>query len=252
MQPPLYAAPQPQMAPQPQRAGHRGLWMALGAIAALAVIGVAAMQLPKFLKARAGAPAQQETTAPAPVAETPAPAASQQPVGATPAPEPPPASPGVSEPIVSQPAVSAAQPRRGREARRGAAAVSESAPAASQQAFTPEPAAPAPQAAAPAPQQSAPPQAAAVNEAALDELRDRMVTIGSRANSLRATLTNLENQQRAQGVGLRMDMSTAWKRMEALLDDAEASLKGGNADRAKKNLDAAEREADKLDKFLGH
>ena len=243
MQPPPYVAPQPPMAPPAQRPGHRGLWMALGAIAALAVIGLAAMQLPKFLKARAGAPAQQETAAP--VSQAPSPAASPEPVSVTPAPEPPPASSAASEPRASRPAVSAAQPRGARDARRGAAAVSDSAPAASQQAFTPEPAAPAPQAAAPA-------QGPAVNEAALEEIRDRFVSIGSRANALGTALKNLENQQRAQGVGMRMDISTAWRRMEALLDDAEASLKGGNAERAKKNLDAAEREADKLDKFLGH
>jgi hypothetical protein len=39
--------------------------------------------------------------------------------------------------------------------------------------------------------------------------------------------------------------------MEYLLDEAQAALNANNADRAQKNLDLAEQEADKLDKFLG-
>jgi hypothetical protein len=120
-----------------------------------------------------------------------------------------------------------------------------------QVATPPEPAARQPAA---APQEAAAPaqRAPAVDPAVLEQLRDRLGAIGSRANALRGTLENLQQQQRAQGVGLRTDMAASWKHMEYLLDEAEAALKAGDAVRARKNLDQAEREADRLDKFLGH
>jgi hypothetical protein len=89
------------------------------------------------------------------------------------------------------------------------------------------------------------------NAAALEEESDRMGKLGVEANAIRGSLQNLENQQRSTGVGLRGDISASWKRMEYLLDQAEAGLKRQDASAAKKNLDAAEREIDRLDKFLG-
>jgi hypothetical protein len=107
--------------------------------------------------------------------------------------------------------------------------------------------------AAPA-QEPQPPQQTAipVDTAALDELRDRLGALAPRANALRGALTNLEKQQQAMGVGLRLDIKTSWHRLESLLDEAEAGLKAGSVARAQKSLDAAEKEADKLDSFLGH
>ena len=52
-------------------------------------------------------------------------------------------------------------------------------------------------------------------------------------------------------MGLRTDISASWKRMEYLLDQAEGALKRQDSAAAKKNLDAAEREIERLDKFLG-
>jgi len=96
------------------------------------------------------------------------------------------------------------------------------------------------------------PAAPAVDTAALDAARDRLGDLAPRANSLNSALKNLEHQQQSLGVGLRTDISTSWKRMEQLLDDSEAAIKNGDAGRAKMKLDQAERELDKLDKFLGH
>ncbi len=244
--PPIVPAPA-----GPARSGHRGLWMALGAVVVLAVIAVAALQLPRILKTHAGgAPATQDApaaqapapvttpeaaspqAAPAPEASTPAPAAAQPAVGAVPAPVP------------ARPAAAAFTPRAAPKALKAVAAPAAAEPAPGPAQASPR-SAPPPQEAA----QSAPP---AANDAALEELQDRMGVIGPRANALRSSLKNLENEQRAQGVGMRSDISAAWKRMEYLLDEAEAALKNGDAARARKNLDAAEREADKLDKFLGH
>jgi hypothetical protein len=85
----------------------------------------------------------------------------------------------------------------------------------------------------------------------LQQLRERMVFLASRANALRTSLQNLEQQQRASGLSLRGDISASWKRMEFLLDEAEAGLKARDPNAAKRNLDLAEREVDRLDQFLG-
>jgi capsule polysaccharide export protein KpsE/RkpR len=75
--------------------------------------------------------------------------------------------------------------------------------------------------------------------------------LAARANAVRGTLQNLEQQQRSMGVGLRGDISASWKRMEFLLDEAEAALKRQDLAAARRNLENAERETDKLEQFLG-
>jgi hypothetical protein len=90
-----------------------------------------------------------------------------------------------------------------------------------------------------------------IDEAALDRARERLGLLGARVNAVRGTLQNLEQQQRSQGVGLRTDISASWKRMEFLMDEAEAALKRQDLKAAKRNLDNAERETDKLEQFLG-
>jgi hypothetical protein len=78
-----------------------------------------------------------------------------------------------------------------------------------------------------------------------------MTSLAIRGATARSTLQTLEAQQKRAGYGLRRDMVESWQRMEFLLDEAEAAIKKGNAASAKRNLDLAEREIDKLDKFLG-
>lgn len=52
------------------------------------------------------------------------------------------------------------------------------------------------------------------------------------------------------GVSLRADMRAALKRMEYLMDQAEASLDRGNLDQANQHMQGAEREIEKLEKFF--
>jgi serine/threonine-protein kinase len=240
---PAPMAPAPAAQAAPQRSGHRGLWMALGAVLAIAVLAVAAIQVPKWYRARAGAPPQEAVPAESAPASIPA-AAPIEPV-AQPA-EAPAAPVSAVEAAAPAPVATPAVPSRtAREPRR----VPVSPPA--------EPAVQPPAQSAPQqPQELAPaapvqPAAPAVDTAALEEARDRMGMFGPRANALRSSLQNLEQQQKAQGLGLRTDISAAWRRMEGLLDEAEAALKSGDAGRAKTKLDQAERDADRLDKFLG-
>jgi len=103
-------------------------------------------------------------------------------------------------------------------------------------------------------QQQAPPAAPAEDPAkitALRELRDHMTMLASRANSARATLAHMKEQQARQGLGMRGDITASEQRMENYMDDAQAALRAGDPERAKKALATAEREIDKLDSFLG-
>jgi hypothetical protein len=78
-----------------------------------------------------------------------------------------------------------------------------------------------------------------------------MISVASRANALRASLQNLEAQQRRAGLSLRTDIATSWRRMEAFLDETEAAMKGRDWLGFRRSLALAEREADRLDEFLG-
>ena len=75
--------------------------------------------------------------------------------------------------------------------------------------------------------------------------------LGARANAARASLSNLQRSQQAQGLGLRGDISATASRMEYQMDQAESAIKAGDPAAARRSLDAAERELDKLDNFLG-
>ncbi|MFB3776372.1 MAG: serine/threonine-protein kinase [Bryobacteraceae bacterium] len=228
---PAQAAPPPSaVAPPPSRSSHRGLYMALGAIAAVAVLAVGALQLPKWLKTRAGegsAPVeevgQQQTTPPEPppVLEPPArePEAASQPVASPPA-----------APVAGQP-------------RRALPAVRETAPA--QPAVTQQGSAPAP------PAQTAPPAADAARAAALKAIQKEWPMLASRAGAVAGSLQNLQQEQRRSGFGLRGDITASWKRMEHYMDQVEAAISAKDPDAARENMESAEREIANLERFLG-
>jgi hypothetical protein len=101
-----------------------------------------------------------------------------------------------------------------------------------------------------APQTSAPAQPA-VDAAALAEARDRLRLLSARSNAASRTLKTLEASQRASGLGLRGDISAAWDRTNDSLDEAKVAIQGSDVAGAKRALDNAERDLDRLDKFLG-
>jgi len=250
--PPAYAAPMPPpyAAPPPHaQAGssHRGLWMALGGTLVVALLVLAAIYLPGWYRAHAGQPAavvvdQQKPAeaapqpAPEPAAQAPSepatPAQAQEPA-ATPTPAPAPtASPSRPSPAV--------------KARRASAAPAAQPVQATEPAPPPPEPPPAPRAAEPAPPTSPP-----VDQVALDRATERLGMLSARANAARGTLQHLEEQQRKEGYGLRGDISASWKRLEYLLDQAEGAIKRQDLAAARRNLNLAERETDKLEQFLG-
>jgi eukaryotic-like serine/threonine-protein kinase len=229
-QPVAWAEPPATTAAPVQRSGRRGLWMALGGLIVLALLAVAAIQGPHLYRTWAGAPSKQSVV---PV-ETPMPPAPASTPDAAPAAQPSDAN--VAPPSTVAPAAPAAP---------AAAHASQAATHATPQSGAPPSVEPQRPTAPP------PPAAPAVDTARLEQLHDRLGVIAPRANAIRASLQSLERQQQASGYGMRGDISASWKRMEYLLDEAQAALNANNPDRAQKNLDLAEQEADKLDKFLG-
>jgi hypothetical protein len=228
----MAAPPAPVAQVPPQRSGHRGLYITLGAVLAVAVLVVGATQLPKWLKTRAG-----ETATPV-----------QQEVPVTPAEQPPAAQPVADVPVPaggppaapSKAAVVEA-PRQVRQAARGSA---QSSPAASSSSLTPS-SSPAPSSA------SAPPQADQAKAAALKELQKSWPMLASRAGAVSSSLQNLQQEQKRSGFGRRGDITASWKRMEHYLDQVDAALAAKDADAARENMENAEREVTALEKFLG-
>jgi serine/threonine-protein kinase len=244
--PPPYAAPAPP--PQAQAgSSHRGLWMALGGALVVALLVVAAIYLPGWYRAHAGQPAPVvvDQQKPAESAQPPSEPAAQAPSEpATPAPTQAPAAAVAPVPAAPSSRPSAAVKGRGASAARAGQPVqaTESAP-------PPPPPAPEPPPAAPAVEPT--PGLSPVDQVALDHAVERLGMLSARANAVRGTLQHLEEQQRKEGYGLRGDISASWKRLEYLLDQTEGALKRQDLAAARRNLNLAERETDKLEKFLG-
>jgi len=266
------AAPPPVAAALPVPAAvssgsNRNLFVAGGVLAAVLVIGFAAMQLYN----RGPAPATQPdvnsaTMAPAepatpiapatPVAPPPPPPS--DPVAVSPPVTPPPSGPGPAPAAVvpvPRPPVAVAAPRPAVTAAPAPvvnpAVASSPAPAA---APAPTPAAPTPP--QPTPQAATPvapaPQAvSSADSALLQEQQERMVFLGSRAAAVRSSFEAMEEQQRRSGVGMRRDMAAAAIRLRFLLEQSSGALATGDAAGAKRNLDLAERSLDQLERFLG-
>ncbi len=236
--PPVAAVPSPAppMMPPPavpaaRQDSHRGLYIALGAVLAILVLVVAAMQIPKFRQTSAGSSAAQEPPSATAPQQAPATGAVET---AIPAMTPP-----VEQPPVVQQTESRA-PQLPKTAPRRETVTREATPVAAAQ----EP-----------PRQAAPPQQQATepaNAAELREIREQLMLLGTRAGAAKTSLTNLQNQQARQGLGLRADIAGAAQRMEYYLDETEAALKRGDSAAAKKNLDMAERTVSKIESFLGH
>jgi hypothetical protein len=85
----------------------------------------------------------------------------------------------------------------------------------------------------------------------LREAREMLMMLGTRTNSAKASLATMKQQQAGMGTNLRADILTAEQRVDFYLSDAEAALKAGDAARASKNLQTAERALETIEKFLG-
>ncbi len=241
---PAQAAPVAASAPPKSK---RGLWMAMGAIAAaLAVVGV--IQLGPHKRTSAApqtnaAPAPSTPASPEPAAQVPPPqAAPAQAPAVPPSGEPqataPKSSPvNSSKPAVTPPVRSAQTPQE---------------PAPSQQpAPTQQPqASAAPPAQTQAPPVNAPPAAPAVSPQQLAEARDHFMMLNTRAVGIRGTLQSLAQKQAAGGLNLNAKWQEPADLMDNFMAAANQALNTGDLNTAKSYMDKAERQIERLEKGL--
>jgi serine/threonine protein kinase len=249
-QPPAVPQPKPQslppITPSPVVAAQRNnrLWyMLAGSAATIAVIVAGVIEIPKYMHTGAASKPEAAQSVQAPAAVPQQSAAPQ--VTPTTAPEPTPVPPAaVSAPVpdthAAQPVKTPAKP----------AATAQQLPAQQvaaqppQVVAQPEPPQPQPQS---QPTKPAPP----ANTAELAELRERANLMSVRVATIRTAFQNLQKQQAASGLSPRSDMVAADQRLDYQLQQAEASLGQGDSANARKRLDAAERDLEKLESFLG-
>ncbi len=245
--PVISAAPPPPVSHLlPAAASNRKLYWLGGGLAAVAIVVLGILQF-----------AQRDT---GPESRTPAPPAAVTPAEPS-APPPPPTHTGTTTPAppsgsTPTPANSAAFPPQ---------LPVDVAPQASDQEAPRQPSPPAavvpPQNRTESQPVQQPPSTAAATipaqaslssvDRALQELRERMIFLAARASAVRGSVETLESQQRQAGLSLRGDMAAAKQSVEYLMGEADASLAAGDAATAKRNLDLAEQNVEKLERFLG-
>ena len=238
--------PPPAMPTPSEPKSHRGLYMALGAIAAIIVLAVAGIEGPKYFRTSARDQAATPVERPRPVTVTP------QAVPATPATsasEPaavptavPPAVPPAPDPATPPRLEAPIQEHRPREVQRSAAQTQspmrEAAPV------------PAPVQQAPATPPPPAPGTPNVSSADLQKLEDRLAHLSSRMSSLDHSLQRMEQSQNASGLGMRSDYIQSRDMMHSFAGQADAALRNQDIPAATRYLDRAEIQVDKLAKAL--
>ena len=258
----------PQMPPiAPVRpAGRRGLYMAMGSVVTVAILVLAAIYVPGMINTKASVPQTQATTdstittsnsggsqnpAPAvvtntpPVAENAAPPAPDNSAANSAAVTPNPFTPRTPDrsPVVP--------PKSARPADTTPVEMAQNSPSGQ---FFPPPMQQAQNAAQV--QQQAPPQAAAPApppppSPEIRELRERFNNLSARATAARDQANEMEQRLAAQGLGMRGDVRAARIRMDFLLQEAAESIKRGNVEQARQNLQYVEGSIAVIQRTLG-
>ncbi len=95
------------------------------------------------------------------------------------------------------------------------------------------------------------PEEIAAQKKLLDDLENETDHLESRAAAVESGVGALEQQMQQSGLGLRGDVVTARSNMRNDLAKAKQALEGADTDRARKYLDQASHEVEKLEAFLG-
>jgi serine/threonine-protein kinase len=198
--------------PSAPPSSRRGVYMALGAVIALAILFAGGFYLPRIIRTHASSGA---TTTQPPASAGDAPVDISAP--------PPDAVTAPAEPAAREPAAPAMQMKQEDPA------VAKARMEAEQQA-----------------------RAEAARKAALlKEAEDQTDQLQARSAAITQGLDNLRRAQQAQGYGLRGDIAQAEQMMQINISRAQSALQAGNVDQAKEYLDKAETQAMTLERFLG-
>ena len=242
-------APVPAGKPVAVPAGksHRGLWIGLGALAAILALVAVAVVLPHvyatFAKQKATAPPQDQTAtstaspAATPQPNTPSPDATQPATTATAAtPADAPGSPATSVQPGKAGTTAQASGNGGqhRPAYTGAASQANGSGSASAAVEPSAPAAPA----GPSPQE-------------IRQTHDRLSNLEARSDAARAGVESIRSQQQRQGLDIRGDILAAMNRLNNDLREANTALARNDLQAAGEYLDRADKETTTLEKFLG-
>ncbi len=214
--PPVAAA---GSAPGPSKS-HRGLWIGLGAVAALLALVAAGTLLPHVFSTHAGQKSSDTSSTAQP--STPATDTAQ-----------PPSSPKTVPALTKQPNPAVIPPGRPVTAKLQA---SVSGPPATN---TPPPPAAAP--AAPA----------GPSSQEIRQTRDRYITLDARADAVRSSIGQMRKQQQAQGYDMRGDIVGSLNRMNSFLGEANRALGQNDLQAANDYMDRADKEVTTLEQFLG-
>jgi eukaryotic-like serine/threonine-protein kinase len=229
--------PVPQVAPVAQKSkSNRGLWIVLGAVAAVLAIVAVATLVPRFYPMFAKhSSASSTTAAQSDAASTPAAPASSQPADTTSA--------------ASQPAAALVASAPTTIANQAASVPANSNPPAktARQPYVPQSAN-----ASPAALTNAPVVPAGPDPAQIREVKDKLMNLSARADGVRSGVQALRSQQQAQGLDLRTDIVASLSRMNNDLAEAQQSLNERDLNGANEYIDRADREVAKLEAFLGH
>jgi len=85
----------------------------------------------------------------------------------------------------------------------------------------------------------------------LNELRESYNLVSIRASTAKAGLSAMQQQMARQGLNLRGDVREAQTRMDYMLQESMASIRAGDVEGGKRNLQMAERALESIERFLG-
>ena len=95
------------------------------------------------------------------------------------------------------------------------------------------------------------PQAPASNASELDQLEHEIDGLTARATAVNNSLDHLQQEQARQGLGLRGDMAAHQQSMKTSLAKAQDALEKGDAARARRFSEQAQKDVEVLEQFLG-
>ena len=78
-----------------------------------------------------------------------------------------------------------------------------------------------------------------------------MIFLAARAEAVRSSMETMELQQRRAGLSMRRDMAAAAQSMRFLMKEAATALEAQDVATAKRNLDLAEQNLERVERFLG-